>query len=194
MEHGNLGPIKAERKTGQERFHLNGQNLDFSLLDFWQWSSSDLLGNALRGLLAEYIVSQAINTTGHVRQEWHMVDLETRDGKKIEVKSAAYLQSWSQVQHSKIRFGIAPTIGWNADTNEYATERKRQADIYVFALLHHRDKATIDPMNINQWSFFVVPTARLDSAINMQASIGLSAVQQLAGHEMTYAELASALS
>jgi hypothetical protein len=33
--------------------------LDFSILDFWQWAASDLVGNTNRGLLAEYIARWA---------------------------------------------------------------------------------------------------------------------------------------
>ncbi len=41
-------------------------------------------------------------------------------------------------------------------------ERKRQADVYVFALLSHRDKATLDPLNVAQWEFYILPAAVLD--------------------------------
>ena len=193
MSHNNLGAIKPERKTGAEHFHLNSQSLDFSLLDFWQWSSSDLLNNALRGILAEFLVAQAIGAVENTRLEWHMFDLETVAGKTIEVKSAAYLQSWTQTQLSNIRFSISQTLGWDASTNEYGSESKRQADIYVFALLKHQDKSTVDPMDVNQWSFYVVPTHRLDSAMHHQASIGLSKVQELAGHENTFADLSACI-
>jgi hypothetical protein len=53
----------------------------------------------------------------------------------IEVKSAAYLQTWAQKTLSVISFDIAPTWFWEATTNELATEARRQADLYGFALL-----------------------------------------------------------
>jgi hypothetical protein len=46
-------------KTGNEPLTVNGQKLDKSLLDFWRWNSSDLLSNATRGRLAEFIVASA---------------------------------------------------------------------------------------------------------------------------------------
>ena len=39
----NLNRIIPERKTGAERFHDAGGDRSFTLLDFWQWSVSDLV-------------------------------------------------------------------------------------------------------------------------------------------------------
>lgn len=74
-----LGPITVIRKSGTERFHHNGQPLDFDVLSFWQWSDTDLL---------------------------------------------------------------------------------RQADVYDFCLLDHKDLATIDLLDLAQWTFFVVSTGQ----------------------------------
>ena len=41
-------------KTGKEAFHARGENVDFGIFDFWRWAHSDMLGNAARGVLAEY--------------------------------------------------------------------------------------------------------------------------------------------
>jgi len=56
-----LSAIQTSKKTGQERLIFNGKQLPVNLLSFWQWSSSELLGNALRGVLAEFIVASAID-------------------------------------------------------------------------------------------------------------------------------------
>jgi hypothetical protein len=66
--------------------------LDFDLLSFWQWSASDLLSNATRGTVAEYLVARALDADPEgIRDEWAAYDLKTKDGVKVEVKSAAYL-------------------------------------------------------------------------------------------------------
>jgi hypothetical protein len=70
--------IKIVRKTGCERFYLHGRPLELSLLDFWQWSRSDLLSNATRGVLAEYIVASALGLTRGVRGEWDASVLDKR--------------------------------------------------------------------------------------------------------------------
>lgn len=62
---------------------------------FWRWSASDLVSNTMRGVLAEYIVALAmgIDTEEGVRREWDAYGLVLGDGTKVEVKSAAYIQS-----------------------------------------------------------------------------------------------------
>ena len=55
------------------------------------------------------------------------------------MKSAAYIQSWHQVKESIISFRVPATRARDADTNRQAVESKRQADVYVFALLAHRE-------------------------------------------------------
>ena len=49
-----------KRKTGGEVFHSNGRPMKFDLLEFWGWSTSDLVSNVTRGCLAEYIVARAL--------------------------------------------------------------------------------------------------------------------------------------
>ncbi len=46
------------------------------------------------------------------RVEWDAVDLRYR-GHGIEVKSAAYLQSWAQTKPSTITFDVARKRGWD---------------------------------------------------------------------------------
>jgi len=80
--------------TGSEEFNNGGLKLPASLLDFWKWSSSDLLSNALRGVLTEFIVAMALGISiDKPREEWAAYDLVTNDGIKVEVKSAVYVQS-----------------------------------------------------------------------------------------------------
>lgn len=132
------------------------------MLDFWRWSASDLVSNATRGILAEYIVAQALGLATGVRAEWDAYDLVTSAGLKVEVKSSAYLQSWFHKKLSVIGFGIRPKFAWDSDTNELETERRRQAGVYVFCVLAHKNKATVDPLDLDQWVFYVVPSAVLD--------------------------------
>lgn len=102
---------------------MGGHPLAANLLDFWRWSASDLVSNATRGILAEFIVAQALGLETGVRAEWDAYDLVTSAGLNVEVKSSAYLQSWFHKELSAISFGIRPTFAWSTDTNELATER-----------------------------------------------------------------------
>lgn len=149
--------LDVTRKTGDEAFRCEGTDAGFRLLDFWRWSASDPVSNATRGVLAEYIVARAIDLSrDEIRDEWAPCDLEAPDGCRIEVKSAAYIQSWTQKRLSQIVFRIPKTCVWNADTGDWEGAPRRHADIYVFALLKHEDKETIDPLNLDQWEFYVV--------------------------------------
>ena len=168
------------QKTGDERLRLNGLNLDHKLIDFWRWSVSDLLSNATRGKLAEFIVATALDIDlSEIREEWAPYDLKTHDNIKVEVKSAAYIQSWQQSKHSKIIFSIKPTYGWDSMTNVYSNEIKRQSDVYVFCLLKHQDRESIDPMNLDQWLFFVAETKVLDTYPRSNVSITLQSLEKL---------------
>ena len=148
-----LDRAPSTRKSGSERFRDGLKELDFDLLSFWQWSASDLVSNATRGIVAEYLVARAISANAEgVRDEWAAYDLETEDGVKVEVKSAAFLQSWYQVRPSRVSFIVPKARAWDPSTNFLSEKPVRQADVYVFALLAHQDKLTIDPMDVGQWT------------------------------------------
>jgi hypothetical protein len=172
--------IATTRKTGNERFCCGNAEEEFTLLDFWQWAASDLVGNTNRGRLAEYIVARALGLGANdVRNEWDVVDLLTADGVKVEVKSAAYVQRWFQKKLSEISFVVPPRRGWEASTGVLEPISRRHADVYVFALLAHQDQASINPLDLAQWQFFVVPTAFLNRRERSQHSITFKSLIEL---------------
>jgi hypothetical protein len=148
----------------------------FTLIDFWRWSGSDLTNNAMRGVLAEFLVARALGCSLGVRTEWDAYDLLTPAGVRIEVKSSAYLQSWHQEKHSTPCFSIGVRCGWDAATNTYAATPCRAAQVYVFALLHHKDKSTVDPLQTDQWTFYVLPTSVLNEKFPAGKTIGLASL------------------
>lgn len=189
-----LSKIDPIRRSGNESFHLDGQPLNFSLLDFWRWSSSDIISNAKRGVLAEFIVGSALGITqDNIRDEWAAFDLLSPEGIRIEVKSAAYIQSWSQNKLSSISFNVRKTRAWSAETNIQEKEAHRQAQVYVFSLLAHQEKSTIDPLNVKQWRFYVLPTYLLDARSRSQHSITLRSLESLAGGYIFYEGLRNAI-
>lgn len=127
------------------------------------------------------------------RSEWTAYDLSTEDGIKVEVKSAAFVQSWHQDRLSTIQFQVRKTQAWDPATNRYNQERRRQADVYVFALLAHQDKLSIDPLDVGQWQFYVLPTSVLDARQRSQHSITLRSLQRLCGAPVSYEGLAEAV-
>ena len=172
--------LPNRRLHGSEPFHMHGDHESFDVLSFWQWSSSNLCGNALRGLVAEYLVARALVATTDCRTEWDACDIVTSSRLRIEVKTSAYVQSWPQKRHSRISFDIAPKLSWTASTNTFSSIRARSSDVYVFAVHAHKDRATIDATNLAQWEFYVIPTQRLDEALPTQKRLGLAALLRLA--------------
>lgn len=171
--------LDIERKSGEEHFREDGSDLGFNLLDFWQWSTSDLVNNATRGVLAEYIVARALGVpTSETRDFWAPYDLAVSGEVKVEVKSSSYVQCWAQSALSRISFDIKPSHAWDYKTGGWDEEYKRQADVYVFALLAHRNKPTIDPMNLDQWKFYVLTTAALNQHFGDQKTLTLGGLER----------------
>ena len=179
---------------GDEVFHTGGAAQGFTVLDFWRWSMADLVSNATRGVLAEFIVAQALGiaTTG-VREEWAAYDLCTPDGITVEVKSAAYVQSWAQRRPSAIQFGVGKRRAWDPATNHMAEKPTRSAAVYVFALLAHQDRATLDPLNLDQWRFYVLSTAELNERKRSQHSITLPSLAAMNAGPYKFDELRAAV-
>lgn len=167
----------------------NAGNHVAKLEDFWSWAHSDLLGNTERGVLAEYIVACAMGIQGNERVEWDKYDLRSEEGITVEVKASGYLQSWGQKDLSKLIFGIQPTLGWNSKTNEYDTNKKRQADIYVFCVHKHIEKETANPLDLKQWEFYLLPTKILDQKVGNQKNITLTSLLKIGAVLCRYEDL-----
>lgn len=184
---------KAILKTGTEQLTFKEKPLEFSLMDFWQWSVSDILSNATRGRFAEFINATAVNVDiKTIRDEWGAFDLETPNGIKIEVKSSAYLQTWYQKALSKISFSTKAAFTLDVATNKYSELASRSADVYVFCLLHHENKKTVDPLNLDQWEFYVMSTTELNNYTRSQYSITLASLKKLT-NAVSYDKLSEAI-
>ncbi|MCY4233155.1 MAG: hypothetical protein OXE59_05370 [Bacteroidetes bacterium] len=183
-----LSQLPAELMVGTERFKGDGASNGLTLLDYWRWRSSVLLDNTERGILAEFLIASALDLHSTPRREWGDADITLDSGVKIEIKSAAYVQSWSQNVYSNIRFGIAPHTGWDASTGEYSDVKKRWAHIYVFCV-YTRKEPPFDPMNVDEWDFYVISTKILDAEIPTQITIGLRPLERLPVHKCRYENL-----
>ena len=182
--------IKTIRKTGTENF-LNGDHS--TLMDYWAWAHSDIMGNTERGKIAEYIVAMAVNAHKSTRTEWDSYDILTEDNIKIEVKSSAYLQTWVQKKYSDVAFGIRPTHAWNQVDNTYEQTRKRQADVYVFCVFNCKEQDIANPLDLIQWEFHVLSANKLDDILPNQKSIRLSVIQKIGATCVDYSGLYQAI-
>lgn len=186
--------IEVKLKTGREQFEFNKTVLNFDLLSFWRWSGSDLTGNTARGVLAEYIVANALGIAEKAtRIEWNAFDLMLKKV-KIEVKSSSYLQTWRQRRLSNITFGIQRTRIWNPDNNQMEGDLKRQADVYVFCVLAHKTQESLNPLNLDQWEFYILPTTTLDDNCLEQKTIGLNRIKSFGVEAVRYDQIADIIS
>lgn len=187
--------IVPARKAGSESFSAAGVPIGFQLSDFWGWNTSDFVDNTTRGRLAEFVVATALGIqVNGVRDSWAPWDLTMSEPTpiRVEVKSASYVQSWFQKGYSPISFRTRKTLAWDAETNVSETVARRQADVYVFALLAHKDLATLNALEVDQWTFYVLPTSELDSRTRSQHSITLKSLEAMTPC-LHYASLADAV-
>jgi hypothetical protein len=188
-----MDPIPIKYTRGDTRFLIEGGPSEYTLLDFWSWAFSDVLTNTVRGIIAEFIIATALKIDiKKPRDGWSKYDLAYRN-KSIEVKSASYHQRWYQRNISVISFNIPKRRGWDANTNELDIEPKRQADIYVLSLLAERDRAKINPLNFDQWKFWIVEKSFFDKRKRSQHSITYNSLLREVGEPISYSKLKDAI-
>ncbi|TRW45596.1 hypothetical protein [Georgenia yuyongxinii] len=180
-----IEPAALPVLQGDEAF--NG--IDATVADFWRFAMSDLRANAVRGLLAEFLVARAVGHTAG-RVEWDSHDVTTPSGIRVEVKASGYLQSWRQRRLSRIVFSGLNGQAWPVG-GVLADEVTYNADAYVFAVQTATTHATYDPLDVAQWQFYVLPAATV--AGTGKGSLSLTAVRALGAEETPYSRLATSI-
>lgn len=184
-----------ELLTGKEEFTLHGAGTGITVLDYWAWSCSDLYDNTMRGVMAEFLVYSSLNENtppdSQMRTNWLPYDVTSPTGRRIEVKSAAYIQSWTPDDvYSKISFDIAKKVAW--DGVNYASEAKRNCDLYVFCVFTALTR-DISVLNLDYWDFYVLPTSVLDEKVPDQKHIALSSLLKLEPVKTDYSGLGAVI-
>jgi hypothetical protein len=185
--------LENERKIGTEPFTAGSEPLGFHVVSFWQWAHSDLSGHLIRGVLAEYFVAEALGVATAVRDPSLPFDLRSPGGLQIEVKSAASVQGSTRREPSTISFSIRETRAWESGTSEISGASSRQADLYVFALLAHRDPGTLNPLELSQWEFYLLPAETLADRVGSRKQLTLQSLLLLGPERATFEGLASAV-
>ncbi len=187
----NLSKVLIEdRKTGKECICDEQGKTVSTVHEYWQWAYSSLLGNTERGHYAEYLVAVALGIADNTRIEWDKYDLKSPSGVTVEVKASGYLQTWSQNKLTKPMFSIRPTMAWDYETNQYEETSKRQAEVYVFCLHNYRQKDDgLNPLDLSQWEFYVLPTKILNEKMPVQKTISLDKVKSLGAVKSGFDEL-----
>ncbi|MCF7992133.1 MAG: hypothetical protein K9M02_16970 [Thiohalocapsa sp.] len=173
---------RSALRDGSEPF-LGDAAGGLALADFWRWSGSSLTDNTMRGLVAEFLVARAMGADMQARVEWDTVDVTTPRGIKIEVKSASPWQSWGQKAKSQLSFRVPRTKHWDHEAGAYIGVKQRHADVYVFAVLQPENKSELNPLDLSQWTFYVLRKSVLDADRGDKKKISLAEVIGLQASE-----------
>ncbi len=162
-----------------KKFIYNNKELDFSILDFWEYKYSSIYN--LQEVIAEFLIEKALKIEkSHNVDSWTLFDILYKN-KRIEVKQTAYYHPWNENSGiSKSRsFDIRKA---NSRYEDLINENKyeRQNDIYVFCVNMGMDKESAYPLNINNWEFYILPTKTINEICKDNKTICLNRVRKIA--------------
>lgn len=165
----------VELLTGNEKFK-GCSNRTFKIRDFWRYMYSNIYENT--GDIAEFLVAMALGKTESFKKYgWTQYDLDY-EGLKIEVKATQYYQPWRADNNvSEMRkFGIGKALTIEGDRT---SPRARNNDIYVFALNEGRIKDNANPLDLNNWRFWVIPTSIFNDSYDNRSTITLDIIKSI---------------
>ena len=84
---------------------------------------------------------------------------------------------------------VAKRKGWDENTNKFDPISKRQADIYILSLLAEKDRGKVNPLNLDQWKFWVIGASFFDSRVRSQHSITYNSLVNEIGAPIFYNQL-----
>lgn len=175
-----LDPKEYDVFQPEDSLLLNGEPTEYTMLNFWQLSLSDIILNLNRGTFAEFIVRCAlqengINAFAEDNGSLRLYDItgpfiEAFQRKAhIEIKSAAYVQKTTEnvlekvLDDSRIRFSI-----------KSPKDMPRQSDLYVFchykALTPERQRM----LDLSYWDLYAFPTYKIDEDEKLKDKTGIS--------------------
>ena len=171
---------------GNEHFTKKGEATELTILEFWRWHFSEIFD--LQSKIAEYIVGKALGLTEAQNVgEWTLFDMMYR-GKRIEIKETSYYHAWQTDEEPKSKqrsFGITKAY------DNYKAENsplRRQNDIYIFCLNTGETREASNPLELNNWQFYVLSTDVINRKCGDAKTISLSRVEKLA-KKVSYSEL-----
>jgi len=172
-------PSRLLKPTEQFRSKRLGRGAPgITVGDYWRWAFSNLADNAVRGILAEFLVGTALGIRfGEPRSSWDDFDLMTPGGIRVEVKATGYLQAWESRGSTPVFSGLrGQTL--TQDKAAYHGKRVVRSDVFVFSVQTETDPSRYNPLDLDQWRFYVVSGKRIEELD--QDSIRLSRVEKFA--------------
>lgn len=179
--------------TGKEKFIFRCNELDFDYYDFWKFHFSNIYNEY--GEIAEFIVAKALGINKAQNDEyWTLWDITYRE-RRIEVKATAYYHPWNSVGKvsNQRRFGITKANGSYDEEISGNTEKCRQNDIYVFCLNTGKTEETANPLILDNWEFYIIPTSVINRECNDNKTISLSRIKALGYFANKYNEIKSCI-
>ena len=162
-----------------KKFIYNNKELDFSVLDFWEYKYSSIYN--LQEVIAEFLIEKALKIEKSYNVDyWTLFDILYRN-KRIEIKQTAYYHPWndnSKISHVRT-FDIRKTNS-NYEDNTNENKFERQNDIYIFCVNIGMDKESAYPLNINNWDFYIVLTKTINEICKDNKTISLNRVKKIA--------------
>ncbi len=186
--------IPVSKLTGGEQFKNTGQK-KFSILEFWQYGFSSLNSNVLRGVVAEFLVENALKDKSEieVRSPWGDYDVLYK-GKKIEVKCTSYIQDWDQNKLTTIKWsGLRAKKLYYSEAvsklSDMDPTKDYKADIYILSLFKHQEHGTLDILDINQWCFYVLTREQIKTISGNRMEITLVKLKKAGIEPVGFSEL-----
>ncbi len=157
---------------------LDDQPVGFSVIDFWRFQFSNVWD--IQDQIAEFIVAQALGQSKPFNKNgWTLWDINYR-GRRIEVKETAYYHSWrtdGKVSEQRT-FSITQA---HSSYKVKSSALGRQNDIYVFCLNTGKTQEDSNPLVLDHWRFWVVPTEIINQACGNNKTISLGRLRKLTG-------------
>ncbi len=168
---------------GNEPFMIDGKNINMTMSDFWRWAYSDLNNSMVRSILAKFIVASSLKITTIKRKRvcdaGKIYDILSKDGYKINVSMAAYIQTLDENHPDQISFSIDTINSTGRTVTESETDvLQRNSDIYIFCL-YKAQMENETPLNIDLWDFYVLSTKTLNDNKPTQKTITLPSLMQM---------------
>ena len=187
-----LSKEQPDLLSGSEQFMQGGKFIDLTIRDYWSFQFSNIWD--AQEEIAEFIVAKALGLKApHNKNGWTLWDINYR-GKRIEIKETGYFHSWrTDGKVSKQRsFGITKAFTKYKDN---ATTHERQNDVYVFCLNTGETKEESNPLNLDNWEFYVVPTSTINRLCGDNKHISLGRLRTITGkpNGVPYTELKAAI-
>lgn len=171
---------------GDEQFTCGGCSLGFGVLDFWRFQYASLHNQ--KECIAEFLIAKALEIENpYNADQWTLFDILYRNT-RIEVKQTSYYHNWNAEGKvsSKRTFGITKA---NSKYGENENSYERKNDIYVFCLNTGNTAEASNPLIMENWEFYIVPTSVINAECKDNKTVSLERVRKLASNKTDYSEI-----